>query len=430
MSIASQIEDYADGLTAAYGMVSQRGGTMPAQKNMNNLATAIATIPSGGTTPTTPTITSATYNSNDGTIEITGTNFGSSPVVKVFNRAADEYQSVTVTSSSNTSAVVPVGNQTFGYYSRVIMVENGGLESAVKFVYGDFANLGASGPQVILWAYHSNATKYPLDAYGASMSTCTSGNYGTSVSNALQNPYTIGFAATPFDPQSTATIVLSPAIRGFEIRTGITTLSCAGNFLGTCKKLSQPVGLADVTTIASNGFLGGSSEFNAPIDTSKIEDFGARFLTLCTAFNQPLDLSSATAIGVEFLRDCMAFDQELRFIGTSASHITIYGDNFLRDAMSQSKTITFEYCDIAGQNGGAYFIYDTFSLGEIIFRNTTVATAASNSFSIYYHASDSPAYVDGIKISGDSTSVNAVLTNYPTQSTTNGYRRLVQGTIS
>lgn len=48
MSIASQIQDYADGLTAAYNMVSQRGGTMPQRKNMDNLPTAIATIPSGG----------------------------------------------------------------------------------------------------------------------------------------------------------------------------------------------------------------------------------------------------------------------------------------------------------------------------------------------------------------------------------------------
>ena len=48
MTIASQIQDYADGLTAAYNMVSQRGGTMPQRKNMDNLPTAIATIPSGG----------------------------------------------------------------------------------------------------------------------------------------------------------------------------------------------------------------------------------------------------------------------------------------------------------------------------------------------------------------------------------------------
>jgi hypothetical protein len=48
MTIASQIQDYADGLTASYNMVSQRGGTIPQRKNMDNLSTAIATIPSGG----------------------------------------------------------------------------------------------------------------------------------------------------------------------------------------------------------------------------------------------------------------------------------------------------------------------------------------------------------------------------------------------
>ena len=48
MTIASQIQDYADGLSDAYNMVAQRGGTMPQRKNMQNLDTAIATIPSGG----------------------------------------------------------------------------------------------------------------------------------------------------------------------------------------------------------------------------------------------------------------------------------------------------------------------------------------------------------------------------------------------
>lgn len=52
MTIASQIQDYADGLSDAYDMVAQRGGTMPQRKNMQNLDTAIATIPSGGVTYT------------------------------------------------------------------------------------------------------------------------------------------------------------------------------------------------------------------------------------------------------------------------------------------------------------------------------------------------------------------------------------------
>lgn len=48
MSIASQLQAYQNGLTDAYNMVSQRGGTMPVHKNMSSLASSIATIPSGG----------------------------------------------------------------------------------------------------------------------------------------------------------------------------------------------------------------------------------------------------------------------------------------------------------------------------------------------------------------------------------------------
>ena len=48
MSIASQLQAYENGLTDAYNMVSQRGGTMPVHKNMSSLASSIATIPSSG----------------------------------------------------------------------------------------------------------------------------------------------------------------------------------------------------------------------------------------------------------------------------------------------------------------------------------------------------------------------------------------------
>ena len=62
MTIASQIQDYADGLTAAYNMVSQRGGTIPQRKNMDNLTTAIATIPSGGSSTGIPvSVTNGVY---------------------------------------------------------------------------------------------------------------------------------------------------------------------------------------------------------------------------------------------------------------------------------------------------------------------------------------------------------------------------------
>lgn len=56
MSIASELQNYADGLGDAYDAVNDMNGILPAQKNMNNLDAAIRTIPQ-------PTV-------NDGTLTI------------------------------------------------------------------------------------------------------------------------------------------------------------------------------------------------------------------------------------------------------------------------------------------------------------------------------------------------------------------------
>ena len=45
MTIASEIQNYANGLGDAYGAVNDMGGVIPQDKNMNNLDTAIRTIP-------------------------------------------------------------------------------------------------------------------------------------------------------------------------------------------------------------------------------------------------------------------------------------------------------------------------------------------------------------------------------------------------
>lgn len=58
MSIASEITNYANGLSDAYDAVNDMSGVIPQDKNMNNLDTAIRTIPVG----TTP---------NDGVLTIT-----------------------------------------------------------------------------------------------------------------------------------------------------------------------------------------------------------------------------------------------------------------------------------------------------------------------------------------------------------------------
>ena len=51
MSIASAIQAKQQQVADSYTAVSNKGGTLPATQNLTNLATAISSIPSGGTTP-------------------------------------------------------------------------------------------------------------------------------------------------------------------------------------------------------------------------------------------------------------------------------------------------------------------------------------------------------------------------------------------
>ena len=48
MSIATELQNYNDGLLDAYDAVDTKGGTIPTNKNLDNLPTAIGSIPAGG----------------------------------------------------------------------------------------------------------------------------------------------------------------------------------------------------------------------------------------------------------------------------------------------------------------------------------------------------------------------------------------------
>ena len=69
MSIASELSALNGYILGAYDEVNTMGGTVPQNKNMTNLATAIGTIPTGGGTTITPlSVTSnGTYTAPTGT---------------------------------------------------------------------------------------------------------------------------------------------------------------------------------------------------------------------------------------------------------------------------------------------------------------------------------------------------------------------------
>lgn len=67
MSIASELTKLETDITSAYSAINTKGGTIPSNKNTENLSTAISSIPSGGSaTLITKTITeNKTYNAQD-----------------------------------------------------------------------------------------------------------------------------------------------------------------------------------------------------------------------------------------------------------------------------------------------------------------------------------------------------------------------------
>ena len=69
MSVQSEIDRIITAVGNAYSKVSEKGGTVPASQTVANLATAIGSIPSGGSTPSLQS-KSVTYTSN-GTNTIT-----------------------------------------------------------------------------------------------------------------------------------------------------------------------------------------------------------------------------------------------------------------------------------------------------------------------------------------------------------------------
>lgn len=90
MNIASELTALNGYILGAYSAINAKGGTMPANKNMANLATAISGIPSGGASPCT-----ATIRIDSG-----------APIVKVaYTNQSGTFQSTTISSSATISTI-------------------------------------------------------------------------------------------------------------------------------------------------------------------------------------------------------------------------------------------------------------------------------------------------------------------------------------
>lgn len=328
MSIASELQNYNNGLLGAYNAVNTKGGTVPNNKNLTNLPNAIDSIPSGG--GGTLTISAdqdgiqgdgviTAYNKTTGVI--TGTGFGSSEgFVLLLDRDTHTYISQPTSSWSNTSITLttPIDTSTIEGYTSICVVDANGLwttklmldgDVAIQAEYGylyvrsrttgeiekveitDYRNSGIAGSVINRLITLGSKTFYSDDVVGAMINEVPYDGSGlTHVLGFMQNlnqPVKVPFNAWRYD-----------------------------NCMRQCTHLNQPV------------------EFGAP--QGGAQPLGQYFLANNTSFNQPITIPSfISTIGNRFLSVCYAFAQELE-IPSTVGQISAY---FLQETSVKKITL-------------------------------------------------------------------------------------------
>lgn len=312
MATSDLISELNTDLNNAYNAIEGKGGTVPAQKNSNNLATAIESIPIGEE-PYDPFLFDPFDGGEYGAIAF----IFSSQVEIYYAQSVDEFEVNLVEGHFS--------NSTFFTYGDTPIARSDILGYAVGT-----ANTSVVGNDNFLAQCPNLRAVYGLDLFtGTSI-----GSYFLSSDVYFNSPITLSEGIKTIGQH------FMSQCKSFNSSITIpdTVTSIGTYFMISCENFNQPISIpTSLTTIASQ-FLSYNYKFNQPIQIPNgVTSIQAGFLNTDRAFNQPLTIpSSVTSIGASFLYLCVSFNQPLVIPNT----VTSIGTSFLSNCSSFNSLIT------------------------------------------------------------------------------------------
>lgn len=332
MSVADELAKTRDYLKNAYAKVEEKGGTLPTQQNMANLAGAIGTVSGGGGSSYNPTYDIPYFDGGEyGAIAYI---LPGQTEIKYYQAPASDSLHVNGLGETSATAVATLEDGTVIRKNNVLAYSIGPKDS--NATSGNF-----------LRYFKSLQNLYGLENYRGSsfnsyfLSDCPSFN------QELVIPETVELIGSYFlrNCVSFNSRVIMPAriIRistyflagcsAFNQPLDLTRVSSIGEFfLNVCSAFNQPIVLSDSITNLGNSFLRGATAFNKPLTIPEsIGSIGTYFLQDAASFKGPLVLPSGlVSIGEYFLRDCSSFDASFTIPDT----VTSIGGSFMRSCSS------------------------------------------------------------------------------------------------
>lgn len=340
MSIATELTELANNLSAAKNAVTNMGGSV-GDTGLAGLAGEIDSIPSGGGGGGYPEL--ATMQSDYGVLffwDDMGTNFEAlyttnCTIERIDQAALTNF--VSVHCSGTDHLELYFDSQMGGW---MIMEDyQGTIFQNVEDLANNTGIFVLAEPGITYASASISAVTAPTKNAKVAIAFLTSTEYNNLTASSW--PKTIGGAS-----------VVREAVYRFSFGTQNTSV---GNYFLQNTNVER-VDFDYATNLHSIGnyFLAGCRKFNSPIDFSPQVSIGTYFLNNCQSFNSELNLTNVTSVGNYFLSQCTSFNKSISIPKT-------VGTYFMNQCYAFNQPIAFPSTWTSIPD---YFMYSTYAFNQ------------------------------------------------------------------